>query len=82
MAVRPEAITLSPSAPELDNAFQANVRERIFKGSHLLLSVALDDGATLEVMADPASAARLDDGPIWIGWAAEDAVVLPKAAEA
>ncbi|WP_336740136.1 ABC transporter ATP-binding protein [Aureimonas altamirensis] len=82
VAVRPEAITLSPSAPELDNAFQANVRERIFKGSHLLLSVALDDGVTLEVMADPASAARLDDGPIWIGWAAEDAVVLPKAAEA
>ncbi len=80
IAIRPEAITLSTAAPSLDNAYRATVRERIFKGSHSLVSVALEDGAALDVVADASGATELADGPVWVGFSAEDAVVLPAGA--
>lgn len=80
VAIRPESIILSETAPSLDNAFPATVRERIFKGSHLLLSVALEDGAVMDVVADASHGSHVAAGPLWVGFAADDAVMLPVGA--
>ena len=76
IAVRPEAVMCSAEEPRLVNRMQGRVSQRVFKGNHTLLKVALPDERTIDALVDPHESASLPDEGLWIGWRQEQSVVL------
>ncbi len=76
LAVRPEAIRLFPAEPDTANRVRGRVSRRVFKGNHALLSVEVEGRGQIEALVDPLDLAVPTEGEVWLGWRAENAVVL------
>jgi spermidine/putrescine transport system ATP-binding protein len=78
VSVRPEKISLSPSAPASSgNCYQGEVRHLMYLGTHLHCVVQLTSGETLAVhQPNRAEATIAVDMPVYIQWAIEDCLVL------
>jgi spermidine/putrescine transport system ATP-binding protein len=76
VALRPEALFCANEKPKNGTSLPGRISQRIFKGNHTSLRVALDRGQSIAALLDPASLARISDDEVWIGWREKDAVVL------
>ena len=76
VAVRPEAIICSADKPHNRNAIQGTVRQRIFKGNHTSLTIALGENRSVRALVDPMALDRLSGDKVWVNWNDERAVVL------
>ena len=79
-AVRPEKIRLGTDARELDNSFEGEVNEEIYKGNLGKFVVELSNGQELTVdMQITDRSEYLSTGQtVTVGWSADNAVVLTR----
>ncbi len=78
-SIRLEKLRISADEPDLANRLQATVSKVIFKGSRseLWLDLAGTQARLgMRAYADTVLARGLGEGPVWVGWAAEDMAVL------
>jgi ABC-type Fe3+/spermidine/putrescine transport system ATPase subunit len=79
-AVRPEKIRVGESAEGLDNVFEAEVVDEIYKGNVGKFFFRLENGETLtaDVQLTDRSRSLSLGRSVTIGWSAENSVVLPE----
>ncbi|WHA43762.1 ABC transporter ATP-binding protein [Agrobacterium larrymoorei] len=76
VALRPEAISCLSQKPAERFALKGRIESRVFKGAHTVLSLTLDNGATLIAQIDPVSLSHLSSDDVWVTWRDQDAVLL------
>lgn len=76
IALRPEAISCLSKKPAERFALKGRIESRVFKGAHTVLSLMLDNGATLVAQIDPVSLSHLSNDDVWVTWRDQDAVML------
>lgn len=78
VAVRPESVTLSPGASaSVPNAIAGPVRQAVFKGSHLTVSLAMPQGEDFLCIVPVDSARIPEPGEIWTaGWPVERTLIV------
>ncbi|MCY1240294.1 Spermidine/putrescine import ATP-binding protein PotA [compost metagenome] len=76
LALRPEALYCLSSKPEGRPALKGRVDQRVFKGAHTTLTVALENGSSLLVQIDPVALSHIEGDDVWVGWRDRDAVLL------
>lgn len=74
-SLRPERIRVSRERPSTDNVVEGRIANRLFKGSRILLDVAVGD-AVLQAYADTGPGSDLAEGPVWLGWDADSLTLL------
>ncbi|MFE3837960.1 ABC transporter ATP-binding protein [Pseudogemmobacter sonorensis] len=74
-SLRPERIQVSRDRTGAENEVEGRILSRIFKGSRLLLDVAVGE-ARLQAYAETDRGAGLLDGPVWLGWSAQSLTLL------
>jgi spermidine/putrescine transport system ATP-binding protein len=70
-SLRLERVRLGGERPARSNAFPARVVARTFRGSRVELELALDGARDASLRAYAEADAR-PDGPVWVGWEADD----------
>jgi spermidine/putrescine transport system ATP-binding protein len=76
VALRPESLSCVGVEPAWQTSLKGRIQQRIFKGAHTSLTVALDNGASLVVQLDPVAVSKLETEEVWVGWREQDAVLL------
>jgi len=76
VALRPEHVSAALAEGHEDNRLVGRIVHRVFKGSRTVLDVAVDDGAVLQVAADPDLADAAPDGRLWLGFGRHRPAVL------
>jgi spermidine/putrescine transport system ATP-binding protein len=77
VAVRPEALRLSPTAAiDAPDRIPGRIRHRIFKGTHTSLAIDLGGDRSLDALVHSDAVSALGDDAVWVGWPAESATVL------
>ena len=74
LVVRPEQLSLDPSSP---NRIEAQVRDVVFAGSEQRVVAALPSGEEMVMRLPPTLAAPARGATIAMGWAPDDAAVVP-----
>ena len=65
-AIRPEAISCSASKPGEADAIEAQITQRVFKGSFTNFQLAVDENKTLNVVLDGLRADVISDDKMWV----------------
>jgi spermidine/putrescine transport system ATP-binding protein len=76
LGLRPEHLRLLPAADQAMNALPGIVRDRIFAGSHVSLSVEIADGTILSAELPLGDGALAKGSQVQIAWKPEDAILL------
>ncbi|MBX8824105.1 ABC transporter ATP-binding protein [Ochrobactrum sp. SFR4] len=77
IALRPEAIRCTQTAPESQNRLKGRIRQLVFKGNHTSVFVEVDGGTVLNALSHPADITSSVGDDIWVSWKPESATVLP-----
>lgn len=76
VALRPEALHCSSEKPKDGLGLSGRVLQRIFKGNHTSLVIALANGQEVTAQLDLVALSQVSGEEVWIGWREEDAVIL------
>jgi ABC-type Fe3+/spermidine/putrescine transport system ATPase subunit len=76
LALRPEHIKLLPSADCNMNALPGVIRDHIFAGNHVSVSVELGDGTTVSADMTTSDGVPARGSPVQVAWKPEDAILL------
>ena len=77
VVLRPEAIHCSASEPVAVNRIKGKVRQRVFKGNHTSLKIAVGEGAMITALLHPKDVAKLDGYDVWVSWKPETTTIIP-----
>lgn len=75
VSLRLESVELSKSRPEHGNAVSGRIVNRVFRGNHMLVDLAVDGCSDLLRAHVRAEEGKLND-EIWIGWLPQKMIVL------
>jgi spermidine/putrescine ABC transporter ATP-binding subunit len=76
LGLRPEHIRLLSTGDAAMNALPGIVRDRIFAGSHVTLSVEIADGTTVSAELPPGDGLPVKGSHVQVAWKPEDAMLL------
>ena len=76
LGLRPEHIRLLSTGDGAMNALPGIVRDRIFAGSHVTLSVEIADGTTVSAELPPGDGLPIKGSHVQVAWKPEDAMLL------
>lgn len=66
VAIRPEVISCSASKPDETDAIEAQITQRVFKGSFTSFQLAVDENKTLSVLLDGLRAHKISGEKMWV----------------
>jgi spermidine/putrescine ABC transporter ATP-binding subunit len=76
LGLRPEHIRLLSTGDAAMNALPGIVRDRIFAGSHVILSVEIADGTMVSAELPPGDGLPVKGSRVQVAWKPEDAMLL------
>jgi spermidine/putrescine ABC transporter ATP-binding subunit len=76
LGLRPEHVRLLPAADPAMNALPGIVRDRIFAGSHVSLSVDIADGTSVNAELPAGDGVPVSGSRVHVAWKPDDAILL------
>jgi spermidine/putrescine transport system ATP-binding protein len=78
VALRPESVLCFTDRPQLANVFPGRIVRRLFKGSRMAVTIALEnnENAQLQASIDPLINEQLQDNQLWVGWQPQRMAIL------